>query len=206
MKWDKIFIVLAIAGFFFNLALGMQTTVHMNYVSQEIGLTADKIGLLDGIREIPGLLTAVLAMAALFFTESILAAICLVAVSLGLLIYGQAVGFDGIVIGTLVMSLGFHLYFPVQSSILLRTSAPNERGRRLGTLNSIAAAATVCASLLVRWLAPLSGMRSIIFWAAAMALVGAGVQAVARRSDKVNIRRGMVFKWSYKSYYGLTLL
>lgn len=206
MKWDRLFVILAIAGLFFNLALGIQNTVHMNYVSTELGLAPENIGALDGIREIPGLLTALLALAALLFTESILASLCLVLVGVGTIIYGQATGFTVLVLGTLIHSVGFHLYGPVQNSILLRTSEPGERGKRLGTMTSIAAFATVLASLMVRWITPYSGVRNILYVAAAFGFAGAAVQALSRRTDRTDIRKGMVFKWKYKTYYGLTLL
>lgn len=206
MKLDRVFIILAIAGLFFNLALGIQNTVHMNFVSAEVGLQPESIGLLDGFREIPGLLTALLALAALWFTESILAALCLVLVAVGTYMYGQSFNFTPLIIATLVSSVGFHLYSPVQNSILLRTSDPRERGRRLGAMSSIAALATVLASLLVRWLVPSLGVRTVLTVAAVLALAGAAVQFLNSRGERTDIRKGMVFKWEYKSYYWLTLL
>ncbi|KAF0193970.1 MAG: major facilitator superfamily protein [Bacillota bacterium] len=207
MKLDRTFIIVAIAGLFFNLALGIQTTAHMNFVSTEVGLAAEDIGLLDGIREIPGLLTALLALAALLFTESILATLCLVLLGVGLYLYGQAASFTPLIIGTLVSSIGFHLYGPVQNSILLRTAELNERGRRLGAISAIGALATVLATLLVRFLVPFIGVRSVLTLAAVLAVAGAAVQFLSRQSgERTDIRRGMVFKWQYKSYYWLTLL
>lgn len=207
MKLDRVFIIVAIAALFFNLALGIQNTVHMNFVSSEVGLEAESIGLLDGVREVPGLLTALLALAALLFTESILATLCLVLLGVGLYVYGQAASFTPLIIGTLVSSIGFHLYGPVQNSILLRTAAPNERGRRLADISAIAALATVLATLLVRFLTPVIGIRNMLTLAAVLAVVGAAVQFLSRQGgERTDIRRGMVFKWQYKSYYWLTLL
>ncbi len=207
LKWDRILIILAVAGFFYGISQGIQNTVHMNYLSEAQGIGPEQIGFIDGIREIPGLFTAVLALAALYFTESLLAALCLVFVSLGLLVYGQATSFSMIIAGTLINSVGFHLYTPLQNSILLRTSGPNERGKRLGTMNSIMAAATVAAALLVGWLVPIVGFRNILMLAAFMSMIGAGVQALSKRAEKAEVKtRGLVFKWKYISYYGLTLL
>lgn len=207
MKLDRIFIIVAIASLFFNIALGVQNTVHMNFVSSEVGLEAESIGLLDGIREIPGLLTALLALAALLFTESILATLCLLFLGVGLYLYGQAASMTPLIIGTLVSSIGFHLYGPVQNSILLRTGEPNERGRRLGAISAIGALATVLATLLVRFLSPSMGVRSMLTLAAVLAVAGAAVQFLSRQGvERTDIRRGVVFKWHYKSYYWLTLL
>lgn len=207
LKWDRILIILAVAGFFYGIAQGIQNTVHMNYLSEAQGIGPEQIGFIDGIREIPGLFTAVLALAALYFSESVLAALCLVFVSLGLLIYGQATSFSMIIAGTLINSVGFHLCYPLQNSILLRTSGPNERGKRLGTINSVLAAATVTAALLVGWLVPKIGFRNILIIAAVMSMIAAAVQALSKRAQKAEVKtRGLVFKWKYLSYYGLTLL
>ncbi len=206
MKWDRAFIILAVAGLCFNLALGVQNTVHMNFVTAEIGLAPENIGALDGIREIPGLLTAVLALAALLFTKSLLASLCLILVGIGTIIYGQATSFAILVLGTLVHSVGFHLFAPLQQSIVLSTSPANERGKRLGVMTSIAAFATVLASLLVNFLAPHIQMRNTLFVAAGVAFIGAVIQLFSRQEERADIRKGMVFKWPYKSYYGLTLL
>ncbi len=206
MKWDRAFIILAVTGLCFNLALGVQNTMHMNFVTAEIGLAPENIGALDGIREIPGLLTAALALAALLFTNSSLASLCLVLVGIGTIVYGQADTFTVLVIGTLIHSVGFHLFAPLQQSMVLSTSPADERGKRLGIMTSIAAFATVLASLLVNFLTPQIQMRNTLLVAAVFAFVGSLVQLISRKGERADIRKGMVFKWQYKSYYGLTLL
>ncbi|MBT9155298.1 MAG: hypothetical protein DDT37_00265 [Firmicutes bacterium] len=206
VKWDRAFIILAVTGLCFNLALGVQNTMHMNFVTAEIGLAPENIGALDGIREIPGLLTAALALAALLFTNSSLASLCLVLVGIGTIVYGQADTFTVLVIGTLIHSVGFHLFAPLQQSMVLSTSPADERGKRLGIMTSIAAFATVLASLLVNFLTPQIQMRNTLLVAAVFAFVGSLVQLISRKGERADIRKGMVFKWQYKSYYGLTLL
>ncbi len=152
------------------------------------------------------MLTAALALAALLFTNSSLASLCLVLVGIGTIVYGQADTFTVLVIGTLIHSVGFHLFAPLQQSMVLSTSPADERGKRLGIMTSIAAFATVLASLLVNFLTPQIQMRNTLLVAAVFAFVGSLVQLISRKGERADIRKGMVFKWQYKSYYGLTLL
>lgn len=204
--FSRAFILIAIGALFFQMGAGIQSTVFNNFVSNELGIQADQLGLISGIREIPGLLTAALAMAAMFFTESMLATICMLLVAGGLLLYSAAGGFASLIVATVVMSTGQHLYFPLQSSMVLKTSSPGERASRLGSLNSVTAMATVAATLLVRFMAGKVSMRSMFIVAAGIAVIGAVFQTLVKRGGKANLRKSVVFKWKYKSYYILSLL
>ncbi len=205
--FSKAFTLIAIGALLLQMGTGIQSTVFNNFVSNDLGIGADQLGLVSGIREIPGLLTAALAMAAMFFTESMLATICMLLVAAGMLLYSGAGGFASLAFATIVMSTGQHLYFPLQSAMVLKTSAPGERASRLGSLNSVTAMATVAATLLVRGMtAGKIPMRSMFKVGAAIAVVGAVFQALVKRGGKANLRKALVFKWKYKSYYVLSLL
>lgn len=204
--FSQAFIMIAIGALLLQMGTGIQSTVFNNFISGDLGIKADQLGLVSGIREIPGLLTAALAMAAMFFTESMLATICMLLVAAGMLLYSGAGGFAGLAFATVVMSTGQHLYFPLQSAMVLKTSAPGERASRLGSLNSVTAMATVAATLMVRAMAGHVDMRGMFKVAAVIAVSGAIFQALVKRGGKANLRKALVFKWKYKSYYVLSLL
>jgi predicted MFS family arabinose efflux permease len=204
--FSKAFLLIAIGAMLLQMGTGIQSTVFNNFVSDDLGIKADQLGVVSGIREIPGLLTAALAMAAMYFTESMLATICMLLVAAGLLLYSAAGGFASLALATIVMSTGQHLYFPLQSAMVLKTSSPGERASRLGSLNSVTALATVAATLMVRFMDGKVNMRSMFIVAACIAVSGAIFQALVKRGGKANLRKAMVFKWKYKSYYILSLL
>ncbi len=203
---SRAFMLIAIGALLLQMGTGIQSTVFSNFVSEEIGIGADQLGLISGIREVPGLLTAGLAMASFFFTESALATVCMLLVAAGMLLYSSAGGFGGLVLATIVMSTGQHLYFPLQSAMVLKTSTSGERASRLGSLNSVTAMATVTATLLVRAMTNQVNMRVMFRVGAAIAICGAVFQALVKRGGKADLRRALVFKWKYKSYYVLSLL
>lgn len=204
--FSRAFTLIAIGALLLQMGTGIQSTVFNNFVSNDLGIQADQLGLVSGIREIPGLLTAALAMAAMFFTESMLATICMLLVAAGMLLYSGAGGFTSLAFATIVMSTGQHLYFPLQSAMVLKTSAPGERASRLGALNSVTAMATVAATLMVRAMSGQVAMRSMFKVGAAIAVIGAVFQALVKRGGKADLRKALVFKWRYKSYYVLSLL
>lgn len=213
LKRNKAFLIICIGALFFNMGSGIQNTIYTNFVSNELQIGADSVGMLAGIREVPGLLTAVLALATLFFTESVLAALCMGLVALGLFSYSTANSFVTLVLATTIMSTGQHLYFPLQSAMVMKVSKQSERAARLGTLNSVAAFATLSATLLVRSLTPvltdLQGMfnyRIMFRVAAVIALLGGVFQLSLRRGGKADLRKALVFRWQYKTYYILTFL
>lgn len=204
--FSRAFIMIAIGALLLQMGTGIQSTVFNNFVANDLGINADKLGMVSGIREIPGLLTAALAMLAMFFTESALASICMLIVAGGMLLYSGANGFFGLALATVVMSVGQHLYFPLQSAMVLKTTSPGERASRLGSLNSVTALATVAATLMVRAMAGHVDIRGMFKVAAVIALSGAIFQAMVKRGGKANLKKSMVFKWKYKSYYILSLL
>lgn len=205
-RWSKQFMLIAIGALLLQMGTGIHSTVFTNFVSDELGIAADQLGLVSGIREIPGLLTIVLALATLFLTESVLAAACMGLVALGLYAFSLTQSFSGLILATTILSIGQHLYFPIQSAMVLKASQPHERASRLGSLSSVTAFATVTATLLVRGMAPFFSYRTMFQVAAGIAIVGALFQLSLKRGGKADLRRALVFRWKYKTYYVLNLL
>lgn len=209
-QWPKAFLVIACAAFFVQFGLGLYNSIINIFMEGPLGLNGDQVGLVAGIREIPGLLTVVLALSALFLTESILAALCVAALGLGLVLISQVTGFTGLVAATLIYSTGFHLYFPVQSAMVLHVSEPHERAARLGQISAVASLAMLTATVVARVLAPLTGYRFLFMVAGAVAGCSIVIFLLRSRSDAkleaADISKGFVFKLKYSSYYVLTLL
>ncbi|MGE5560230.1 MAG: MFS transporter [Chloroflexota bacterium] len=203
---NKQFLVIALCGLLFQIAMTLQSGVQMNFYSQHLGLNGEQVGWISSIREIPGLLSMVLAMVAVFFTEGVMSALCAVLLGIGIFLFAPASNLTSLIIPTTVMSIGFHLFSPVQSSMILRTAGPGQRATRMGQLNSINAAGAVISAFLVWLLFPRIQYKGIFYVAAGIAFVAAGVIYFARREGKANLRKSIVFKWKYIQYYLLTLL
>lgn len=200
---------IALATLALEFALGVQRGVYPNFVAEVLGLGGDQLGAVESIREIPGLLTVVLGAAAVFFRQSTFTALSLLVAALGLVLYGFTRSFSMLVLATVVVSTGFHLFYPLQSAIILRVASPGERATRLGQVNSLTAAASLLAMGIVLFLTAGLGFRqySTFFTIAAVAAAAGAALIWARRSDGGGpMRRPLLFRRQYMSYYVLTFL
>jgi MFS family permease len=193
-----------------EFGMGLQRGVFNNFVVETLGIQPGQLGLVQGIREIPGLLTAPLAIVSGYYRENVWAGICLAITAAGLLCHVFASSFALLIVATLVMSVGFHLFYPVQQSMVMKNSLREERATHMGLLNSGGAAAALAAFFVVMGLAKVmkrpnySLVHSI---ASASALLG-GVLVAARRLQGVDTRARspMEFNARYMSYYVLSFL
>ncbi len=192
-----------------EFGMGLQRGVFNNFVVEILGIEPGQLGLVQGIREIPGLLTAPLAVASGYFRENVWAGICLVITALGLLCHVFALNFALLIVATLVLSVGFHLFYPVQQSIVMKNSLPEERATHMGLLNSGGAAASLASFFVVMGLAkvlprPNYGLVHMI--AALSALVGGLMVAMRRFQGQAPGKTTMNYNPRYMSYYVLSLL
>ena len=122
-----------------------------------------------------------------------------------------------LILGTLVMSIGFHWFYPTSSSLVLMDVGQGEAPRMLGRLGSVASFAAVVGTVVI-WVfvdgvefGPLSIQRVGLSNASSgrwrrgdwweLSGLGSGVRGGAQRQ-----RRKVVFRRSYWLYYVLTFL
>ncbi len=213
----RAFALLLLAAFFMQFGLGLQRNViniFMEGPVQEgmLALDGEQVGVIASVREIPGLLTVLLMLITLFFTESIMASLCVALTVMGLFVISRVTGFNGLVVATLIFSTGFHLYFPIQNAMVLGIAEKEKRALRLGQMNSVASIATVLAILVARTFAPTLGYRFMFIIAGCVASISIIIFLYRSKSDerrpkvKVNLKDGLVFNRRYSSYYIITLL
>jgi len=208
-KWTSpaaLLLIIMIATLFFQFGIGLQRTIYNNFISEELAIEAQGLGIIESIREIPGLLTIVLIAALGLFTEPVAMAVCISLLSVGLVLYGMAGGLAGLIVATTVYSVGFHLYMPVQSSMVLRLAKPGEKGRRLGELESVRALAGFLAMGFVILTARFLNYRMLFWWAAGLSLIGAVIMLIMPRDKSQITARKMIFRKSYWLYYVLIFL
>lgn len=193
----------------FEFALRLQQGIFNNFAVEVLNIQPAQMGLIRGLNEVPGLLTAPLAVFAGYFKENVWAGICILIGALGLLIYSMTYTFPTLILATLVFSVGFHLFYPVQSSIIMKSQLPEERATKMGMLNSGAAAAALVSYFIVIMITryvPKVNYSLMHIAAAAIALVG-GLTVMTRKVTNTGItRRKMEFSLRYKSYYIMTML
>ena len=193
----------------FEFAMRLQGGIFNNFAVEVLDIQPGQLGLVKGLNEVPGLFTAPLAIFAGYFRENVWAGICILMGSLGLFIYAATFAFPTLILATLVLSVGFHLFYPVQSSIIMKSQLPHERATKLGLLNSGASAAALVSYFIVimisRYVSKVN--YSLMHTAAAVIALVGGVLTMTRKVTNTSIvRRKMEFNRKYISYYTMTML
>src|SRR5262249_14120776 len=108
-----------------------------------------QLGLLESLREIPGLLTAGMIALLAGLAEPVLAMLALGVMAAGIAATGQATGFGTLVACSIFWSIGLHIWLTVQPSVALTLSEEGKHGRGLGLLGRYGAFAMLAGLLFV---------------------------------------------------------
>ena len=192
------------ASLLFNLGFNLYRSVFSNFAAS-MGITEGQYGLLEGIREIPGLATMFLVALAARAGDRWLYTISAVLTGLGIWLYATSQSYADLITATLVQSVGFHIWGVVQDSMVLKATAEGDRARQLGRINSVAAAAGLIGMGVVAATGKWLGMRSFFMVGGAAVLVGALVTLLLGAGGEKR-SSSLSFNWKYRSYYILTLL
>jgi hypothetical protein len=109
-----------------------------------------RLGELESLREIPGLLAAITAGTLVAMAESRIAGLGLLITGIGIGLTGYTTGFGQLIAITIFWSIGFHLYVTVGAALTLALAKGKDGGRHLGRMNGIGGWATL-AALGVAW-------------------------------------------------------
>jgi predicted MFS family arabinose efflux permease len=213
----RLFQTLAFAGFFLYLGFNIWQAMFNNFAVEEIGVTGGQIGWIQSVREIPGLMGFVLGFLALWFTEMRMLGLSVLLMGVGLVVSGFADSLSVLIIGTLVMSVGFHFFYPSNSSLVLMGVGKGDAPKWLGRLNSVSALAAAAGTLAVMLLVegvqagPLHiaawGYRNMLFVAGGLVIVGSlFAMRNGRKHGGQRQRRKVIFRRDYWLYYLLTFM
>jgi MFS family permease len=213
----KLFRTLAFANFFLYLGFNVWQALFNNFAVEELGTHADQIGLIQSVREIPGLLGFVVAFLAIYLSEMRLMGVSLLLTGVGVMMTGLSDTISMLMIGTLVMSTGFHFFYPCSNSLVLMGSSKENAPKVLGRLSGISSFASVLGTIII-WLfvegtdlgglhIPAWGYRTTFLMIGGIVTVGSLISIFNGR--KYNIKkekRKVVFRMKYWLYYALTFL
>ena len=213
----RLFLVLAVANFFLFFGFTVWRSVFNNFAVDELSVTATQIGVIQSVREIPGLLGFLLGFLVLWLSEMRVLGISVLLMGLGLVIAGGSQGLGILMVGTLVMSIGFHFFYPSNQSIVLMEVTKKQAPKVLGLLNSVAALAAVIGTVLVAIVVegvevgPLSipawGYRTTLYVSGGVVIVGSLVASLSgRRRGVQRQKRKVIFRRDYWLYYALTFM
>lgn len=207
-KTRSALIVIALNNLLMVLGFRLWQSIFNNFAVEELGVQAGQIGLIQAIREIPGLLGFLVGVLALFLVEMRIAGFSLVLMGAGIFLTAAARDLTGLIAATLVMSVGFHFFYSSNSSAVLLTVGKDEAPKVLGKLNSLGALASVVGTLFIFGTLDAWGYRAVFRVAGAVVVIGGlALLPFGRQPVRVERKRGRTpLRRRYWLYYALQFM
>lgn len=181
-----------------------------NFAVERAGFTGLEMGILQSLREVPGFLAFTVVFLLLWFREQPLALISLLLLGIGTALTGFFPTVLGLYCTTVLMSIGFHYYETVQSSLALQWVDKERAPETLGRLIAVRSFTSIVTFGLI-WLS-FDFLRMEFHW---VYLIGGGLAAglaifcwvgFPQFPQKVAQNKHMVLRTRYWLYYALTFM
>lgn len=181
-----------------------------NFAIEMAGFTGREMGILQSLREIPGFLAFGVIFLLLLFREQTLAYISLLLLGIGTAVTGLFPSVIGLYLTTVVMSLGFHYYETLQTSLALQWIDKKESAETLGRLIATGSFAAIITFGLIwlgndllqlgyAWLYLLTGGITVVIAMAAWLLF-------PHFPQKSEQHKHMLLRRRYWLFYALTFM
>ncbi|MDJ0950338.1 MAG: MFS transporter [Alphaproteobacteria bacterium] len=181
-----------------------------NFAVERAAFTGAEIGILQSIREIPGFLAFAVVFVLLLMREQTLALVALLLLGIGTAVTGFFPTVLGLYLTTFAMSLGFHYYETVQTSLALQWIEHDKAAHTLGRIVGIGSFTGLVSFGLVylafdrlaldfSWVYLAGGGATVLI--ALVAWV-----AFPHFPQRVEQRKHLVLRRRYWLYYALTFL
>jgi predicted MFS family arabinose efflux permease len=208
--WRRPELLLLLMASAVPLSFATWQTLLDNFAIHRAAFTGAEIGLLQSLREVPGFLAFAVVFLLLVMREQNIALLSLALLGIGTALTGWFPTVLGLYCTTVLMSIGFHYYETMQTSLSLqwidKVHAPETLGRLIaaGSFASIVAFGLVWVTfellgLDYRWVYMVGGGIT-----AGIALVG--WLAFPHFPEKVRQHRHIVLRKRYWLYYALTFM
>jgi len=208
--WQTPFVFLAIASIVMSATFAGWMAMLNNFVIEQAAFTGAEIGMLQSLREIPGFLAFTAIFVLLVFAEQTFALISLCILSIGVAITGLFPSVYGLYATTVLMSIGFHYYETINTSLSLQWFKKEEAAGKLGKLMSIKSAASLTCYACI-WLGFSVFSASYQLMYLFFGLVGLALTlwlafAMPKFSIEHTQHKKIILRKRYSLYYFLTFL
>jgi len=190
-----------------NIGFYAWRVMFNNFAVEVFDASPPDVGIIQAVREIPGLLAFGVGALALYFTESKITSFGVIAVGLGLLLCGFSPTLFMLGAATLLMSLGFHYFEPANSSQLLLLAKSSSLGRIQGKLSSYESVAGLIGAGSIMGLTLILDFRqTFVLIGGFVALIGLYLALALPSNRGASEKRKVVIKRKYWLYYTLSFL
>ncbi len=208
--WRNPKVLLFVMAAAMPLSMGTWTALINNFAIEHAAFNGADIGILQSLREIPGFLSFAVVFLLFLFREQTLGLLSLFLLGLGTAATGLFPTFWGLILTTVIMSIGFHYYETVNQSLQLQWLAKDEAPAVMGKLVAAGATTSLVAYGAIYLAIDLGDLP--LAWVYA---IGGGITALLavfaklafpHFPEKVEQRRQIVLRRRYWLYYALTFM
>ena len=209
-RWRQPVGLLVVMALAMPIAFFTWSALLNNFVIEVAQFDGSDIGWLHTVREIPGFFAIGVIFLILFIREQVLGLVSLTLLGVATAVTAQFPSLGGILMVTLLSSIGFHYYETVNQSLQLQWLDKKKAPQFLGWLMAAGSGATLVAYALIilTWRAYDLGF-SVVYWAAGgfTALVALFCLVAYPQFEAPNPqRKQMVLRRRYWLYYALQFM
>ncbi len=110
--------LLLISNFLIYFGFNIWRNLFNNYAVETIGAEGFDIGLIQSVREVPGLLGFLIAFIVLVINKVKLSHLCVIVLGSGIILVGMSDDTASLTLSTMLMSFGFHYFMTTNKSII----------------------------------------------------------------------------------------
>ena len=183
-------------------------TLYTNFAVEVVGLTGQQNGVVQSVRELPGLLSVLVLFFLLFVSEVRLTSLAILLCGAGVMLTGLFPTFSGQIFWTFVLSMGFHIFETTNQSLILQYFSKVEAPLVIGRLRALTSAGSFFMGAAILIFSRYLEYRHLFFIAGAVA-IAAGAWGLFQHPEVKGLpvqRKGVVLRWRYWLFYALTCL
>jgi predicted MFS family arabinose efflux permease len=199
-------VLYAALTFCFAFGFAVYSGIFQNFIREELHVDFYQLGVLESVREAPGLLAAFLAGPLVALAEPRIASFSLFLCGAGIAITGNVENFHSLVLISVIWSIGFHLWLSVSPAITIALARGKEEGKYLGRMAAIGSIAVLAALGFTRIIKEYVSYAILFRWAGGMIIFGALLGFWLSHAAAGGHRKPLVFRREYRLYYLLTFL
>lgn len=147
--WRRPVALLAVMAFAMPIAFATWSALLNNFVVEVAQFDGSDIGWLHTVREIPGFFAIGVIFLIIFIREQVLGLLSLLLLGVATAMTAQFPSMGGLLVVTLLSSIGFHYYETVNQSLQLQWIDKKRAPQVLGWLMGLGSGATLLAYLLI---------------------------------------------------------
>ena len=202
--------LLLITAFAVPLSFATWQALLNNFAIERAAFGGAEMGILQSLREVPGFLAFLVVFLLFLCREQTIAYVSLLLLGVGTLVTGWFPSVVGLYVTTVVMSLGYHYFETVHSSLCLQWIDKDKAPELLGRVIAVGAFSSIVVYGFIWITFELLGIDfSLVYFLGGCATVVIGLVCwllFQQFPVKVKQNRQMVLRRRYWLYYALTFL